>query len=237
VGSKTGIDFMNYKNQLGLFHDPEAVFIYTGFLKTLPDRELHSAFAEVIKHYMIADGPALMELYTWFLETFKAGRSIRDADWDSLVDRNIYIKSQIVAQDKFEADTRKALNFGHTIGHAMETYYLNLGKPILHGEAVAIGIICEARFTIPPGPVYGLVQMSLVMVFEDLPELPKRHIPQILRLIKQDKKNASGLNQFTLVPELGAFSVNNYVEESAIRTSLEYYSEFTKIHVPRKPRK
>jgi 3-dehydroquinate synthase len=152
-------------------------------------------------------------------------------DWDELVQRNVNIKSSIVARDKFETGDRKALNFGHTIGHALETYWLNKGVNVLHGEAVGAGLICEARMTLFPGLDYAKILNSVNhLCCPYLPELPQNDIPEILRLIKQDKKNSSGQNQFTLLEGIGNFSVNNFVEESIIRKTLEYYSEYTEIH-------
>jgi 3-dehydroquinate synthase len=227
VGGKTGIDFLHYKNQIGLFNDPEAIFIHTGFLKTLPERELRAGLAEVIKHYAIADAEALETLFNLLLADGRKEFDLRQTDWNELVQKNIDIKSSIVARDKYEAGDRKALNFGHTIGHALETYWLNKGKNVLHGEAVAAGMLCEWRLSENAGTI--LFQTILLLSPGNLHELRKEEIPEVMRLIKQDKKNSLGQNQFTLLEGIGNFSVNNIVEESKIKKALEYYSEFTEI--------
>lgn len=234
VGAKTGIDFKGFKNQIGLFNDPEAVYINTDFLKTLPDRELRAGLAEVIKHYLIADKKAFHELA--LLLTVKPGPvyDIRKLNWDALVKKNVAIKSKIVAGDKFEKGSRKALNFAHTIGHAAETFFLNKGVKLLHGEAVAIGIMCESRISIDTGLMsrkeYPYILLLLISVYDNLPNIHKNSIPTLLKLMRQDKKNSWGKNQFTLLKGIGNFSVNNTVEESIITESLRYYSEMTYVH-------
>lgn len=229
VGSKTGIDFLGFKNQIGLFADPEAVFIHTGFLKTLPEREIRAGLAEVIKHYLIADKKAFHELAE--LLTIKPGKQfdIRKIDWEPLVQKNIAIKSKIVSKDKFEAGGRKALNFGHTVGHALETYFLNKGIQILHGEAIAIGIIVETRISVYSGLMlrteFPHVLLLIISVFKDLPGYHPNSIPTILKLMEQDKKNKDGKKQFSLLTRIGNCSVNNSVEDRIIIDSLKYYSE------------
>ncbi len=229
VGAKTGIDFKNFKNQIGLFNDPEAVFVHTGFLKTLPEQELRAGMAEVIKHYLIADREAFNEISKLFFPKKGKEYDIRKMNLDVLVRRNIAIKSKIVAKDKFEKGARKALNFGHTIGHAIETYFLNKGRKILHGEAVAIGILCESGISIDMGLLprkrFPYILILIGAIFPDLPDFRKQGIPAILKLIKQDKKNFESKNQFTLLRDIGKFSTGNFVEENLIVQSLEYYSE------------
>lgn len=234
VGAKTGIDFLGFKNQIGLFNEPEAVFIYTGFLNTLPDRELEAGFAEVIKHYLIADSKAFHEITKLFLTKSRKQYNIRKMDWDSLVKKNVAIKSKIVSQDKFEMGNRKALNFAHTIGHAMETYFLNRGIKLLHGEAVASGIICESRISVEKGLLprteFPFILGLVGSLFTNLPTIRKQSIPAILKLIRQDKKNSAGKNQFTLLQSVGNYSIDNSVEESIISETLEYYSEMTRTY-------
>ena len=134
VGGKTGIDIDNVKNMVGTFTLPQAVFIETAFLKTLPECELLSGFAEMIKHGLIAD--------KGYFEV------LRNSDYKNLdaqaIYRSVEIKNEIVTTDPHEQNLRKILNFGHTIGHAIEGYsLLNDGSPLLHGEAIAAGMICE----------------------------------------------------------------------------------------------
>jgi len=221
VGSKTGIDFLNFKNQIGLFNEPEAVFIYTGFLETLPEGELLSGFAEVIKHYLIADVNEFEKLHKY--ET-----KITELNWGEIVEKNITIKSKIVEQDPFEKNIRKALNFGHTIGHAVESCFLQKdGKKLLHGEAVAVGMICEIYLSLKKelinedesGRAAGYILRNY-----KLPEIYEEDFEQILQFIKQDKKNATGQAQFTLLKGIGGFSIDNNVNDSSVIESLRYYN-------------
>ena len=221
VGGKTGIDFNNFKNQIGLFNEPVAVFIHTDFLETLSERELLSGFAEVIKHYLIADKIAFEEIRNTKYE-------IRNLEWNELVEQNIKIKSAIVEQDPFEKNIRKALNFGHTIGHAVESSFLQQGdKKTLHGEAVAIGMICESYISKSLNLISEEELESIskfILNYFKLPLLIEHNFKEILDLINQDKKNNAQKNQFTLLKGIGNFSINNYVEEEIIVQSFRYYN-------------
>ena len=135
VGGKLGIDFLHYKNHIGLFQDPTITLIGTDFLKTLPEREMRSGFAEVIKHCLISDK------VMW--DTIRA-KGMDHQDWQSLIRHSVKFKSSIIEEDPKEAGLRKVLNFGHTVGHAVESYFLSKGNRIFHGEAIAIGMICES---------------------------------------------------------------------------------------------
>ena len=137
VGGKVGIDFNNFKNIIGVFNEPKLVVIYPYFLKTLNKRQMLSGYVEALKHGLIAD-----KLYWKILQT----GLLSDANnWEKLIESSIEIKNNIVKNDFEENGERKKLNFGHTIGHAIESHSLKHDKfPLLHGEAIAIGIICEA---------------------------------------------------------------------------------------------
>ncbi|MFM2305981.1 MAG: 3-dehydroquinate synthase [Bacteroidota bacterium] len=231
VGAKTGIDFNGFKNQIGLFNDPEAVFIHTGFLQTLPARELRAGFAEVIKHYLIADKKAFNTLHKAVMAN-STYNLLQHTDWNALVKKNVAIKAAIVAADKYETGPRKGLNFGHTIGHAVESYYLSQSKKLLHGEAVAIGIICEAYISCVKGCLqrndYLPILQLIGKVFTGLPHIEPDNIPAIVKLTGNDKKNAGGQNRFTLLNGTGNFSVDNYVEEETVINSLHYYSQLSR---------
>ena len=137
VGGKTGVDFANLKNQVGVFSNPKAVFVFPQFLDTLDERQLRSGFAEIIKHALIRDKTLWHTI-----------QSVDVNDRSGLTDvisQSLQIKNDIVTDDPFEKGLRKILNFGHTIGHAVESVSLRQHKKqLLHGEAVAIGMICEA---------------------------------------------------------------------------------------------
>lgn len=221
VGAKTGIDFNGFKNQIGLFNEPEQVLIDTSFLATLPERELVSGFAEVVKHYAIADKEAFDKL-------LKEERSIQSLDWQAVVEKNVAIKQRIVDADPLEQGVRKALNFGHTIGHAVESFFLqDENLRLLHGEAVAAGMICEAYISKQQGAL-SEDELSaigkLVLRYFKLPYIAEQHFKEIIRLISNDKKNAAKQNRFTLLNGIGNFSIDNFVEEDVITESMNYYN-------------
>ena len=139
VGGKLGIDLHNLKNLIGVFREPNCVIVDINFLNTLPERELKSGFAEVIKHCLIRDQ-----------KMFRNIMNIRweDNNWEEIVKHSIEIKSEVVKKDLKESGIRKILNFGHTIGHAIETTYLDKNQRILHGEAISIGMICESYISV-----------------------------------------------------------------------------------------
>ena len=225
VGGKTGIDFMGFKNQLGLFTEPEAVFICPVFLKTLPQRELTSGFAEVIKHYFIADRDA-------FEHISHSLSNIRQFNWVELVKKNIAIKTNIVLQDPHEKGIRKALNFGHTIGHAIESWFLpDTGKRLLHGEAVAAGMASESYISYKKGLLTEAelqLILKVILHYFKLPLITEDAISGILRLVKQDKKNEHNATQFTLLQGIGNYCINNNVEEELIKESLNYTNPLLK---------
>ncbi len=225
VGGKTGIDFLGFKNQIGLFSQPEAVFVFTDFLKTLPQRELASGFAEVIKHYLIADKEA-------FTEIQKSTADFNALNWPQLVERNINIKSTIVEQDPHENSVRKALNFGHTIGHAVESIFLNRqGNHLLHGEAIAVGMLTESYISMKMGLLEQAELKQIEAVIQNyfvLPHLDAEARNDVLRLVKQDKKNVKHKLQFTLLQGIGNYSINNTVEEGLMTESLTYYNSLLK---------
>lgn len=221
VGSKTGIDFNGFKNQIGLFNPARAVYIATSFLETLPERELLSGFAEVIKHYLIADAVAFKKLITDKL-------LLRQLHWQSIVQKNVAIKTKLVEQDPQENNVRKALNFGHTVGHAVETHFLKQNNPVLHGEAVAIGMISESYIsqqhnTVSQSELAAITH--LIMQYFCLPQIPENHFNEILQWMQQDKKKSAGENRFTLLNGIGNFLINQQVNTEVIIASLQYYNK------------
>ena len=138
IGGKLGIDFAYLKNQIGLFNNPKAVLINPFFLNSLPKNQLLSGFAEVVKHALITDKYFWKEIKKTPLEKM---------NWKSIIYQSLMIKNDIVTQDPLEKGERKKLNFGHTFGHAIESFYLEQGKPILHGEAISLGMILESNLS------------------------------------------------------------------------------------------
>jgi 3-dehydroquinate synthase len=218
VGGKTGIDLDNVKNIIGTFTQPQAVFISTEFLKTLDERQLVSGFAEIIKHGLIQD----KSLY----ETCKS-LDLADISAD-LIYKSVQIKNNIITQDPTEKGLRKILNFGHTIGHAIEGYSLyNDEVPLLHGEAIAIGMVCEAWLS---HKLAGLSEEELRDITATfLSKYPKYTYAEekytlFLDLMKNDKKNEDNKIGFALLKEIGDCTYNVYVGEEDIKAALDYYT-------------
>jgi 3-dehydroquinate synthase len=218
VGGKTGIDMDDVKNIIGTFAQPQAVIISTDFLKTLSDRQMTSGFAEVIKHGIIADANFFEEV-----AQLENARAVTEAQ----IHHSVEIKNIVVTEDPFEKGLRKTLNYGHTIGHAIESWSLSNEKnPLLHGEAIAIGMICEAYLA---SQLVGLSEQELTTITETFLKYYGRYSiregieNQLLDIMKQDKKNQSGKISFSLPDKIGNCKFDIFVEEPLIRESLAYY--------------
>ncbi|MEP2509537.1 MAG: 3-dehydroquinate synthase, partial [Reichenbachiella sp.] len=203
VGGKLGVDFHGFKNHIGLFAEPQNVLIDTSFYGTLPEREVRSGFAEVIKHGLIYDKSYWEKVKLVDLKT---------ADWTNLVTRSIEIKKEVVSEDPFESGLRKILNFGHTLGHAIESHFLDKGEQrLLHGEAIAAGMICEAylsqKFTGLSTDELEEIVSYLIEIYEPV-AVDKSLFDEIIGLTLQDKKNEGGSVQFSLLKTIGACQVN-----------------------------
>ncbi|MEQ9424050.1 MAG: 3-dehydroquinate synthase [Cyclobacteriaceae bacterium] len=219
VGGKLGIDFNELKNHIGLFKEPEMVLIAPPFLKTLPKAELRSGFAEVLKHCLIADKDHWKDVVSnrW-----------DDQDWEAVIQHSVGIKASIVAEDPTEKGKRKLLNFGHTIGHAIETTFLNSEKHLLHGEAIAIGMICEAWLSFKklelPKEQLNDVEGKLFEIFGKM-DLGKAHYQRIAELCTQDKKNQGNVINCTLLKSIGDGVINIPISIGEVLDSLFYYDQ------------
>ena len=217
VGGKLGIDFKGFKNHIGVFTDPETVIVASEFLKTLPQSELRSGYAEIIKHGLIQDSAYFSQMKSTGWE---------NQDWDTLIRRSVGIKKQVVEQDPKESGLRKILNFGHTIGHAFESYYLDSAKHLLHGEAIAIGMICEAwlsnRKSGLPIEQMEAITDFLLSVYGHF-EVNPGDVENIVNLCLQDKKNVSATINFSLLRAIGdcTYDIPCSVEE--IYEAIQYY--------------
>lgn len=220
VGGKLGIDFNQIKNSIGLFQDPVAVWADPGFFPTLPARELRSGFAEIIKHALIADQEQWSDLL--------AIKDLSEMDWPQWVARSVTVKQQIVKADPYEKGLRKALNFGHTIGHAIESFFLHRPAPLLHGEAIAAGMICEAYLS---NRQVGLSKLDLSTIVHFLIDqygyqpLPEQYFDQLIEYMKQDKKNEDARINLSLIPAPGQVMVNQTATPEAIIDSMRYYNQ------------
>lgn len=218
IGGKLGVDFEHHKNTIGLFRQPKSVFINPIFLKTLPIDELKSGFAEMLKHALILDR-----------ELWKQLSGIHDFErenWLPHITKAIEVKKYIVENDFTENSLRKTLNFGHTIGHAIESYYLENEVPILHGYAVAAGIICETYISHKLAGLSYDEMMNVVQYTNRVyPKLNVRKLnwETISRYLHQDKKNFGNQINCTLLPQIGKASIDNKIDEEIIKEALFYY--------------
>ena len=224
IGGKTGIDFNGLKNQIGLFSNPEIILIVPKFLKTLPKRELFSGLAEVIK-YGLTDDPSIWETVKKIdIENFTFSTD--------LIKKSIQIKERIVKQDPTEKGLRKTLNFGHTLGHAIETHFFS--KPtkeqLLHGEAIAIGMILAVHLSFQtqgfPLELVADITTHIKRIYKSsIPtKLSSKDYKPILDLLKHDKKNNKGATNFILLSSIGKPILDCQVMESEILRAFEYYN-------------
>lgn len=220
IGGKLGIDFRGFKNHIGVFQDPDAVIIWDGFLKSLPARELRSGYAEVIKHGLIYDKKYWDEV---------CSRTFPDLNWLEVIKRSVTIKSNVVTEDPRENGLRKILNFGHTIGHGVETWYLNNEKDLLHGEAIAIGMITEAFISFHMGLLseteLNAMTNYLVSTYGTvtIPDLS-----EVLPIMKQDKKNTASEISFSLINGIGSCLFDQSVNKDLLEKAFEYYRRLNK---------
>lgn len=219
VGGKLGVDFNNLKNSIGVFNDPIAVWIDPRFLDTLSEREIRSGYGEVIKHGLIAD------LEQW--NKLKKITDLTEVDWHTIIPASVNVKREIVLEDPFEKGLRKALNFGHTIGHAIESYWLETDHRLLHGEAIAAGIIMEAwlstRLTgLTKGALDEIAAYCLSIYGHQ--EVPLEALDQLLALMQQDKKNEDHRINFTLLETPGSARVNETAGVELIREAINFYN-------------
>ncbi|MDY8135690.1 3-dehydroquinate synthase [Aquimarina sp. 2201CG5-10] len=221
VGGKTGVDLGNLKNMVGVISESEMVLVDTEYLSTLPVNQMCSGFAEMLKHGLIQDREYWDKLGDLSQLTFD--------DLDQLIYESVVIKNNIVFEDPTEQNIRKYLNFGHTLGHAIESFYLtHPDKPtLLHGEAIAIGMIME-----------GFLSKKLLSVTEEdlehmsnviLATFPKIDInpvdhQAIMDLLIHDKKNEKGNIYFVLLETIGAATYNCTVSDELIKESFDYYA-------------
>lgn len=219
IGGKLGIDFNHIKNSVGVFQNPKAVFIEPHFLQTLPKREIRSGFAEIVKHSLIADKAH------WV--TLNQIKSLEEVAWATYLEPSLLIKKRIVEEDPFEKGIRKALNFGHTIGHAVESWALQTKNPLLHGEAIAIGMICEAwlSYKILGLPLKEVEEISrFFLKFYDPYFLKESAFSEMLDFMKKDKKNENQLINFSLLSTIGTAQINQTSDEVMILESLQFYN-------------
>lgn len=209
VGGKTGINFEHIKNCIGVVRQPDYILpANPAFLHTLADSELKSGFGEMIKYALIAS-PELFEQLCGMKAL--AAEAIRP-EW---IEWCVAYKQKVVALDPEDHKERHILNFGHTFGHALESYYLSEDIPVTHGEAVAVGLVYESQLSMQHA---GLSEKQfyrikdLICRFYDVPELSDDLLKQLKPFILQDKKNNGGEINFTLLQDIGNATINNFIQ-------------------------
>lgn len=222
VGGKTGINFGGLKNEIGVFSDSKFVIINTQFLDTLDHDNICSGYAEMLKHGLISDNKHWAELVGFNLAQPDLAQLQR------MVAESIKVKERIVTEDPHEHGIRKALNLGHTVGHALESFAMKHGRPVLHGYAVAYGMVCElylsARKTdFPTDKMHQTVRFIL----DHYGRLPYTcdDYPELLELMRHDKKNTLGIINFTLLGGIGDIRINQTATKEEIEEALDFLRE------------
>ena len=218
VGGKTGVDLGVLKNQVGLFANPEMVLVDSDYLETVIEREIKSGMAEIIKYGI-----------TYDLTLFNNIKNDKNLKVSNLIYRSIEIKNEVVLKDPKENNLRKILNFGHTIGHAIESFYLESDdkENLTHGEAIAIGMICEAFISSElldfPLEKLNEIKKTILSIYDKIPLLEK-DFSAIIDLLKHDKKNVGGQVNFVLIKDYEDVKLDCKVPTDLIIKSLEFYN-------------
>ena len=223
VGGKTGINFNNLKNEIGAFAPASEVLIDSEFLRTLDDYNIRSGYAEMLKHGLISNTKHWSELMNFNLN------EIDYAHLRELVGQSVQVKEEVVKVDPFEKGIRKALNLGHTVGHAFESFAMTSGHPVLHGYAVAWGLACELYLAHQKtGFPIDKMRQTVQFIKEHYGRLAFscKHYEQFYELMRHDKKNASADEiNFTLLSDIGEVKINQTATKEEIFEALDFYSE------------
>lgn len=227
VGGKTGIDFNGLKNEIGAFAPADAVIISTRFFRTLPASELRSGYAEMIKHALLAGDGSFDRLISAQPET------MGDDELLELVRQSVLVKKDVVTKDPTEKGLRKALNLGHTPGHAFESLALEKGCPVPHGYAVAWGLVTDLvlshlKLGFPSSTLREVARY--VLETYGVPDINCADYPRIVGFMRHDKKNAGdGTISFTLLSAPGQVDVNRTADEQEITAALDIFRDLMHI--------
>jgi 3-dehydroquinate synthase len=220
VGGKTGVDLGVLKNQIGLFSDPEMVLIDPRYLKTISDRELRSGLAEIIKYGLTYDVKLWIDINNF--------EDLSIHNISTLIHRSIEIKNEVVTRDPKEQGMRKVLNFGHTLGHAIESYFLESEdrQNLTHGEAIAVGMVAACYISarllnFPMNEVHSIKQ-TILNIYGNI-SINKSDFEGIITLLIHDKKNVAGQVNFVLLNSFENFELDCVVEKDLIIAALDYY--------------
>lgn len=220
IGGKTGIDLDGIKNQIGTFTAPKMVLVDVVYLETLAARELRAGYAEMLKHALIYDAA--------YWEVLKDTANVDFNDLESLIFHSIAIKNEVVSQDPEEKGIRKCLNYGHTLGHALESYFLHHENKevLLHGEAVAAGMVLESYLSWQSGNIdektYRAIKSVIFSIFPVV-SLSAEDIVGIKEWLKHDKKSIKDTLQFVLLSSIGSVAINQQIEEQLIDEAFKDY--------------
>lgn len=222
VGGKTGVNFAGYKNEIGAFYPSHAVIVYSQFFRSLDKTAILSGFAEMIKHALIHSPSDWNKLLTF---------DINNIDYEELnemVFRSVFIKERIVEKDPYEKDIRKALNLGHTIGHAFESFALEKGEPVAHGYAVAWGLIVELYLSYK---LCGFPQEKLTKTVRFIKEnygslyITCNDYEKLYEITGHDKKNEGDIVNFTLLSDIGNVKINQTADKQLVFEALDFYRD------------
>jgi len=221
VGGKTGINFGGLKNEIGVFNDAEFVLLDTNWLRTLDEENIRSGYAEMLKHGLIADETMWAELINFNL----AQPNLRQLA--SMLNKSVRIKERIVTEDPHEKGIRKALNLGHTFGHAFESWAMKR-QPVLHGYAVAFGLIAELYLatTQTDFPTERMRQtVNFIRAYYGSLPITCNDYPELIELMHHDKKNRGNEINVTLLGGIGDIRINQTITENDIKEALDFFRE------------
>lgn len=227
VGGKTGINLDSFKNEVGAFNESKFVLLDTEFLRTLDDKNLRSGYGEMIKHGLISNNETWAELLNF---------DLGNPDFKlllSMLAKSVKVKERVVTEDPKEKGIRKALNFGHTFGHAFESFSLihheEKGKePILHGYAVAYGLICELYLSAMKQQFPTDKMTQTVRYIRDnygVMDITCDDYDELIDIMRHDKKNTSGIINFTLLSDIGDIHIDQTATDGEIKQCLDFFRE------------
>lgn len=222
VGGKTGINFNGLKNEIGVINSADVVLIETSFFKTLDHENLLSGMAEILKHALIYQQSEWDKVLAYDLKKFDL------AELKPILAESIAVKERIVEQDPYEKNLRKALNFGHTVGHAFESMSYEKGRPVLHGYAVAWGMIAELYLS---HKLLGFSKETLLQAVRLIKEaygsffISCKDYDRLFELMTHDKKNDTKEINFTLLGGIGDIRTNQNTTQNEIFEALDFYCD------------
>ncbi len=222
VGGKTGINFNGLKNEIGAFAPASSVLIETEFLKTLDKENFFSGYAEMLKHGLISNTEHWAELLNFPTDNLNYTRL------KELVGKSVQIKEDIVEQDPYEQGIRKALNLGHTVGHAFESLSFEEDRPVLHGYAVAWGIVCELYLSsVKTGFPTDKLRQTVQFIKENYGRfsIDCKIYDKLYAYMLHDKKNTAGIINFTLLKDVGEICINQSADKDEIFEMFDFYRE------------